>query len=226
MILKCWSVPDLNPLYLKKKQPPLKDLEKSLSEKILLVTGGNSQLGQAIVRKALAQEAQVFFTYFQHEEEARPLLDLGAEGFRINLADMREIDQLVKSLKEKISCLDILIHNAACVRDHSLQNISEEDWDQVLTVNLKAPYYLTKKAMPLLFKSESAKIFMIISRLAVTGGFGVSNYAAAKGGLIGLTKSLAAELGKKKIAVNAINPGFMRSRMTEHLPEEVIRKNL
>ncbi|HXV28176.1 MAG TPA: SDR family oxidoreductase, partial [bacterium] len=118
-----------------------------------------------------------------------------------------------------------VIHNAACVRDHTVQNLSDEDWDKVLTVNLKAPYYLTKKILPLLFKRRMSKIFMLISRMAVSGGFGASNYAAAKAGLIGLTKSLAAELARKNILVNAVNPGFMLSAMTEALPEEVRKRN-
>ena len=201
-------------------------MEKILSGKTILITGGTGRLGSAFVRKALAQGARVLFTYHQNEEDASSLLKEGAEGFRLDLSDMRAIDEAAKTLKEKIPGLDALIHNAALVRDHTLQNMTEEDWDLVLTVDLKAPYYLTKKILALLFKKIPSKIIFLTSRLAVTGGVGVANYAAAKAGLIGLAKSLAQELGKKKVLVNAVNPGFMKSRMTEHIPEEVVQKNL
>ncbi len=198
-------------------------MNASLSGKTILITGGSSQLGQAIVRKARAEGARVLLTYFQHPEEVEPLKQLGAEAFELNLADMRAIDVFAKMIKEKAPQLDVVIHNAALVRDHTIQNMSEEDWDLVMTVDLKAPYYLTKKLLPVLFKRPISKIFMIISRAAILGGFGISNYAAAKAGLVALAKSLAAELGKKNILVNAVNPGFMKSRMTESLPEEVLQ---
>jgi NAD(P)-dependent dehydrogenase (short-subunit alcohol dehydrogenase family) len=127
-------------------------LEKTLSDKIILITGGTSRLGSAFVGRALAQGARVFFTFNKSVSQAGALMGEGAEGFPLDLADMRAIDQFVKMLKEKIPALDVLIHNAALVMDHTIQNLSEEEWDLVLTVNLKAPYYLTKKLLPLLFK--------------------------------------------------------------------------
>jgi 3-oxoacyl-[acyl-carrier protein] reductase len=212
-------------------QPP--DLEKRLSGKKILITGGSSRLGMAFIRKALAEGAQVYFTYHRHGEDVQPLVEQGAEGFALDLTDMRAIEQFAKQLKEKISGLDVVIHNAAAVRDHTIQNMTEDDWDHVLTVDLKAPYFLTKQLLPLLLRKnteaaagKARKIFMITSRVALQGGFGVSNYAAAKAGLIGLVKSLAQELGKRKILVNAVNPGFMPSRMTATLPEAVIARNL
>jgi len=200
-------------------------LEKSLSGKNILITGGSSRLGQAFIQKALVQGAKLFTTYHEHEKDVASLLEQGVHALRLDLSDMRAIDAFAKTMKEKIDGLDVLIHNAALVRDKTIQNLSDEDWDQVLTVNLKAPYYLTKKLLPLLFKRPLSKVFMIISRMAISGGYGAANYAAAKAGLIGLTKSLAAELGRKNILVNAVNPGFMLSRMTESLPEEILGKN-
>lgn len=198
-----------------------------------MITGGSSRLGQAFICKALAEGAAVYFTYHRHAEDVQPLMAQGAEGFELDLADMRAIEAFVKQLKEKISELDVLIHNAAAVRDHTIQNMTEEDWDHVLTVDLKAPYFLTKQLFSMLMRKKSEvatgkarKVFMITSRVALQGGFGVSNYAAAKAGLIALAKSLAQELGKRKILVNAVNPGFMLSRMTETMPEAVIARNL
>ena len=197
-----------------------------LANKKILITGGTSELGRHFVQKAVCSGARVYFTSFQDQETFRSLEALGATGFILDLADMRAIDDFAKMFKEKERALDIVIHNAAAVRDHTIQNLSEEEWDHVMTVDLKAPYYLTKKLLSALFKSEGAKIFMITSRAAVVGGFGISNYAAAKAGIIGLMKSLAQELGKKNILVNAVNPGFMKSKMTQALPPEVIRRNL
>ena len=194
----------------------------ALQGKTILITGGTSRLGSAFVTKALAEGARVFFTYFQHEEDAKALTRQGAEGFLLDLSGTSAIDEFAKAFKEKAEELHILIHNAATVRDHTIQNMTEEEWDEVLSVNLKAPYYLTKKLLPLLFRVKS-KVFMITSRAAQVGSFGSSNYAASKAGLAALAKSLAQELGKKEILVNAVNPGFMQSRMTERLPESVLQ---
>jgi len=202
-------------------------LEKTLSGKNILITGGSSRLGQSFVEKALGQGARVFFTYHKNSLSAQTLSQKGAEGFQLDLADMRAIENFAKEIKAKIKNLHVLIHNAAAIRDHTIQNLTEEEWDHVMTVDLKAPYYLTKKLLSLLFAGadKSRKIFMITSRVAIGGGIGVSNYAAAKAGLIALAKSLAQELGKKNILVNAVNPGFMESAMTVDLPEEVKQKN-
>lgn len=200
----------------------------NLKNKTILITGGTSALGEAFARRALEAGARVFFTYFQKESKAEELREKGAAGFKLDLSQTAAMDTFAKAFKAEAGSLDILIHNAAAVRDHTLQNLTEEEWDHVMAVDLKAPYYLTKKLLPMLFKEAESpkKIFMITSRAAVTGGFGISNYAAAKAGLIGLTKSLAQEIGRKQILVNAVNPGFMKSDMTRNLPEEVFTKNL
>ncbi len=211
-------------------------MEKILSGKTLLITGGTSRLGKTFCRKALAQGARVFLTWQRNQAEACELERLGAETFQADFSSTFSMNGLVAALKSKTKTLDILIHNAAAVRDRTLHNLTEEDWDTVMAVNLKAPYYLTKELMGLLFraaKSSSredgkrgcAKIFMITSRLGVSGGYGVANYAAAKAGLIALAKSLAQELGRKNILVNAVNPGFMESAMTRDLPEMVFEQN-
>lgn len=200
---------------------------KALENKKILITGGTSRLGECFVRRAVSDGARVFFSFHQSSLLAEELIKLGAKGYQLDLASTPAIDAFSKILKTDAGNLDAVIHNAAAVRDHTLQNLTEEDWDYVINVNLKAPYYLTKKILPLIFKGEhEKKIFLITSRAGVQGGFGISNYAAAKAGLIGLTKSMAQELGKKNILVNAVNPGFMKSRMTEALPETVLETHL
>ncbi len=207
------------------------------SQKKILITGGTSTLGQAFVRKALQDGCEVYFTYYQNRDAASRLKEAGAWGFPLNLLDSEAIRDFPKLLASKTSTLDILIHNAALVRDRTIERLSEADWDEVMAVNLKAPFCLTRQLLSFLEKKKSSKIsenrtpswskiFMMTSRAAWKGGIGISNYAASKAGMIGLMKSLAQELGGKGILVNAVNPGFMKSQMTADLPPEVLERHL
>jgi len=201
-------------------------MDKILSGINILITGGTSTLGSAFVRKALEAGGGVHFTYFQNENLAEELSRLGAKGFQLNLTDSSAIENFQKDFRSQVKTLHVLIHNAALTSDATIQNMSEEAWDQVLTANLKAPYLLTKKLLSLLFKTEPSKIFFIISRAGLQGIFGAANYSASKAGLVALAKSLAQELGRKQVLVNCVNPGLMKSRMTASLPAAVIEKNL
>jgi NAD(P)-dependent dehydrogenase (short-subunit alcohol dehydrogenase family) len=236
-------------------------MEIQLSGKRILITGGTGALGRAFVARALEEGACVFFTYHKNQKEAEELIKQGAKGFPVDLSKRSEIDVLQKEIGGATRGLDSLIHNAAIVRDHTIQNLTEADWDEVISINLSAVYYLTKQFLPflaahavianlpvqrtgvvkqsqgegLLYSAVSGrrprndiqpKILTVISRVGLRGGFGQANYAAAKGGLIALTKSLALELGEKHILVNGINPGFMRSQLNEAMPEEVINRNI
>lgn len=201
-------------------------MEPLLKDKTLLITGGSSRLGQAVVRKARQQGARVFFTYFHASEIARDLEQTGAKGFVLDLADIKAIDAFTASLTEKTERLDILIHNAAANANALIEKMSEGQWEDVMRVNLKAPFYLTQQLLPLLLRETPSKVFTIVSRVGLSGLAGAANYAASKGGLIAMTKTLAKELGRKKILVNAVNPGFMKSAMTETLPEHVFQRNI
>jgi 3-oxoacyl-[acyl-carrier protein] reductase len=201
-------------------------LELSLKEKTILITGGTSQLGRAFVRKAVQRGARVFFTYFKNTEIAQELEGTGAQGFSLDLADVNAMDAFAATLKERTESLDVLIHNAAMTADAFIEKMSESDWNNVMRVNLKAPFYLTQKLLPLLLRKTPSKVFTLVSRAGLSGLAGAANYAASKGGLIAMTKTLAKELGRKKILVNAVNPGFMRSPMTANVPPEILRRNL
>lgn len=183
-------------------------------------------MGSALVRKFVLAGAAVFFTYHQNEARARELETLGARGFRLDLRNLAAADVFQKELRSELKVLHGLIHNAAVTCDALIQNLEEAAWDEVLTVNLKAPYFLTKKILFPLFKAKPGKVFFIISRAALSGIYGAANYAAAKAGLVGMAKSLAQELGKKNVLVNCVNPGFMKSQMTESLPQAVVERNL
>ena len=198
----------------------------SLNSKKVLVTGGTSALGFAFVKKAQQLGAQIFFTYHADEARANELRQLGAKGFCVDLSKSSDILALKTNLRSEIDFLDGLIHNAAITQDRTIQNLTEPEWDRVLNVNLKSVYLLTKEMLGFLFKSDQAKILTIISQVGLHGSFGQPNYSAAKGGLIALTKSLARELGSRKILVNALNPGFMKSKMTAQLSPDIIERNL
>ena len=201
-------------------------MEFLLKNKTLLITGGTSSLGQAFVRKAAAQGARVFFTYFKSSKIANELEQCGAEGFALDLADMRAVNTFVSEFQEKAKELDVLIHNAATFANSLIEQMTEKQWDDVLKVNLKAPFYLTQKFLPLLLQRKPSKVFMMVSRTGLTGLAGAANYAASKGGLIAMTKTLAKELGRKRILVNGVNPGFMLSTMTGSLSEKTFHRNL
>lgn len=197
-----------------------------LAGKKILITGGTSELGAAFVRQAVGQGAETFFTWFRSEEKAKELVSAGAKDFQLDLADMRSADRFLDVFKTTVEELDVLIHNAALTADALIEKMPEADWDRVITANLKAPFYLTQKLLPFLMRKSPSKILMVVSQAGLHGLAGAANYAASKGGLIAMMKSMAKELGRRKILVNALNPGFMRSRMTADVPEAVTQKAL
>ncbi len=200
------------------------EVQIDLAGKTILVTGGTSTLGFTIVNRALQEKASVFFTYFQNESKAQELVSAGAKAIKTDLRKLEDVDRLKEVLKKNAASLDGLVNNAGTVRDHTIGNLTGEEFDEVLDVNLTAVFRITKRLIPLLYKSSSAKIINIASRVGMRGGFGESNYAAAKAGVVAFTKSLASEVGRKGICVNAVAPGFMMSRMTANLPEIVYEK--
>jgi len=203
-------------------------LEKTLLSKKIFITGGTSCLGQAFVRYAVLNGADVFFSYFSDQTTAEQLCREGAhKAYHLDLKKTSEFESLSQVLQRDAGYLDGLIHNGAAVRDAALTTMTEEDWDEVMTVDLKAPFFLTQSLLPLLKnhneapERKPAKVLFLTSRAAFRGVYGAANYAAAKAGLIGLVKSLAAELGPLPVLVNAVNPGFMISAMTQNLSQTV-----
>ncbi len=198
----------------------------SLTGKTILITGGTSVLGAAFIKKAVQAGAKIFFTFYSNESFAEEIKRSGASGFHVDLQSRAEINALFDQIKSQTETLDGLIHNAAITKDRLIQNIEETEWQSVLDVNLNSVYWLTKKMLHLFLKAERSKILNIVSAVGLRGGFGQASYAASKGGLIALTKSLAKELGSRKILVNALNPGFMESKMTRELPADIVERNM
>ncbi|MBU1862445.1 MAG: SDR family NAD(P)-dependent oxidoreductase [Candidatus Omnitrophica bacterium] len=200
-------------------------MQIDFKNKIILVTGGSGTLGSCLVEEALSEGAEVFFTYACNEKQARVLEKKGAHPYRVDFLSREGIKKFIEELKTQIKHLDVLVNNAVAVSDRTVINLTIDEWDRVLGVGLHGIFYLTKQLLPFLFKSAQGKIINIVSQVGLHGGFGQANYAAAKGGLIAFTKSLAKELGRKNILVNAVNPGFMISDITREIPERVFKEN-
>lgn len=205
----------------------MQPLTLSLHGKVAWVTGGSRGIGRAIVLRLAAQGADVAFTYRQNIEAARQVVEsVEAMGRRIlplqaDVADRRQVDRTINEILNTFGGLHILVNNAGITRDGLLVRMSDDKWDEVLRVNLTGAFYCARAAARPMMKNRWGRIINITSVVALTGNPGQANYTAAKAGLIGLTKTLARELGSRGITVNAIAPGFVRTDMTEALPDEL-----
>jgi 3-oxoacyl-[acyl-carrier protein] reductase len=198
-----------------------------LTGKTALVTGASRGIGKGIAHALAKAGANIAFTFMSSIEKAKAfeeeLIQMGvkAKGYQRNAADFAEADLLVDEVLKDFGSLDILVNNAGITRDGLLMRMTEQQWDEVLDTNLKSAFALTKSAMRPMMKARNGSIINITSVVGVTGNAGQANYAASKAGMIGLTKSVAQELGSRNIRCNAIAPGFIETEMTEALSEEV-----
>ena len=198
-----------------------------LNEKVALVTGAARGLGRAIALELAAAGAKVIVNYAGSEAKAaevvEQILAAGGEAFAVQADVSRadDVERLVKTALEEFGRIDILVNNAGIARDNLLLRLKEADWDAVLNTNLKGVYLCTKAVSKGMLKQRSGVIINISSVVGVSGNAGQANYAAAKAGVIGFTKSMAKELAPRGIRVNAVAPGYIATDMTEILPEEV-----
>ncbi|MBO8176496.1 MAG: 3-oxoacyl-[acyl-carrier-protein] reductase [Bacillus sp. (in: Bacteria)] len=203
-----------------------------LEGKIALVTGASRGIGREIALEFARQGANVVVNYAGSEQKALEVVEeikqLGREAFafRCNVADAEQVQQMVKETIERFGRLDILVNNAGITRDNLLMRMKEEDWDDVLNINLKGVFLCTKAVTRQMMKQRSGRIINISSIVGVSGNAGQANYVAAKAGVIGLTKTSAKELAPRGITVNAIAPGFITTDMTNQLSEEVSQEML
>lgn len=201
-----------------------------LEGKVALITGASRGIGKGIAEKFVAEGATVAFTYRSSEEKARALeAELTAnggtaKGFKSDAGDFEQAAKLVEDVVKEFGTVDIVINNAGITRDNLLMRMSEEHWDEIMDVNLKSVFNLTKAVMRTMLKARSGSIINMSSVVGVKGNAGQSNYAASKAGIIGFTKSVAAELGSRNIRCNAVAPGFIETEMTAALGEEVIQQ--
>lgn len=195
-----------------------------LQDKIAIVTGGSRGIGEAIARKLSENGAQVAFTYLSSEEKAKSLEDhLSANGkakaYKSNAASFADCEALVNDVLTDFGRIDILVNNAGISKDNLLLRMSEEQWNDVIHTNLGSVYNMTKHVIRPMMKARTGSIINMSSIIGMKGNAGQSSYAASKAGIIGFTKSIAAELGSRNIRCNAIAPGFIETDMTHYLKE-------
>ena len=199
----------------------------NLNNKKILITGSSRGIGAEIAKKLAALGAEVIINYAQSQARAEKVKDeIEAAGGTAHLvqADVSDFEQaadLVKISYKKMGGLDVLINNAGITRDKLILRMKEEDWDQVLDINLKGVFNCTKNAVRYLLKAENGKLINISSVVGVNGNAGQANYSAAKAGIIGFTKTMAKELASKGVCSNAIAPGFIDTEMTDELNEKI-----
>jgi 3-oxoacyl-[acyl-carrier protein] reductase len=193
-----------------------------LSGKRALVTGASGGLGGAIAKALHAQGATVGLSGTRRAALDALATELGerCQAFPCDLADGEAVAKLVPDVEAAIGEIDILINNAGLTRDNLFVRLSDEDWDKVIAVNLTAAFKLSRAALRGMMRRRSGRIISITSVVAVVGNPGQGNYSASKAGLIGMTKSLAAEVASRGITVNCIAPGFVLTAMTDALNEK------
>lgn len=197
-------------------------------KRVVYITGGSRGIGRATAYKLAGPETAVIINHFDADETAAEetltgLAERGAESESqyYNVADRSAVEENLKAVVDKYSRLDVLVNNAGITRDSLLVRMNEEDWDLVLSVNLKAVFTCSQIAAKVMMKQRSGRIVNVSSVAGVIGNTGQANYSASKAGVIGLTKTLARELAPRGVTVNAVAPGFIETDMTAVLPEKV-----
>lgn len=192
------------------------------NNKTALVTGASKGIGKAICI-ALAKEGyDIVFNYVGNDELAKKAceeikkLNSKAVFAKVDVSSMKEVQEFMKVIKDNFDGLDVVVNNAGITKDRTLKNMTQEEWHKVIDVNLTGVFNVTKCTLPLI--KEGGRIINISSIVGLGGNFGQTNYAASKAGVIGFSKSLAKELAKRKITVNCIAPGFIKTELTSKIP--------
>lgn len=198
-----------------------------LTGKVALVTGGSRGIGREIALTLANHGATVIINYCGSEEKAEETLDIilknGGKGsiYQGNVKEPKVVKEMFSMVLNEYKRIDILVNNAGITRDNLIIKMSEEEWDEVIDINLKGVFLCLQQAAIHMVKQRSGSIINISSISGITGNPGQINYSAAKAGVIGMTKTLAKEIGKRGIRVNAIAPGYINTDMTASLIEEL-----
>jgi len=196
-------------------------------DKIVLITGGSRGIGRAIALEFAKNEAKVLINYRGNKESAEKtkeeVIKLGGSAYlyQADVSKEEDVENMFKDILTKFDKLDILVNNAGITRDSLLLRMKLEDWEDVIAVNLRSIFLCTRAAAKIMIKQRKGRIINISSIVGEIGNIGQANYASAKAGIIGFTKSVARELAGKGITVNAIAPGFIETEMTEKIPQEL-----
>ncbi|MGQ9465055.1 MAG: 3-oxoacyl-[acyl-carrier-protein] reductase [bacterium] len=194
-----------------------------LDKKIALITGGASGIGAAIAKKFIENGAAVIIVDVDQELGNATAKQLGEKAFfyYMNIADEQSVNDTINQILNTFAKIDILVNNAGITNDKLLIRMTKEDWERVININLTGTFLVTRAVVKNMMKQHYGRIVNIASVIGMMGNAGQANYAASKAGIIGFTKSCAKELASRYITVNAIAPGFIETKMTEKLPDEV-----
>lgn len=198
----------------------------SLNGKTALVTGASRGIGRAIALRLAEDGANVAVIYAGSADKAEAVvneitaLGVNAKAYRCNVADSAAVNETVKAVTNDLGKIDILVNNAGITRDMLAMRLSDEDWDAVIATNLTSVFTMTRACLRPMIKARYGRIINMSSVVAQMGNAGQANYAAAKAGIIGMSKSVAQEVASRGITVNCITPGFIETDMTKALPEE------
>ena len=198
---------------------------KLIENKVAIVTGGSRGIGEGIVLKLAESGAHIAFTYISSDEKAKALEEkiktygVNAKAYKSNAGIYEDCEAMVNDVVKEFGTVDICVNNAGISKDNLLLRMTPEQWDEVMTTNLKSVFNMTKQVIRPMMKSKKGSIINMSSIVGMRGNAGQSSYAASKAGIIGFTKSIAAELGSRNVRCNAIAPGFIETDMTHYLKE-------
>ncbi|MFB6469239.1 3-oxoacyl-[acyl-carrier-protein] reductase [Cytobacillus sp. Hz8] len=200
----------------------------SLKGKVVIVTGGSRGIGSTIAKEVAKRGATVVINYNTSlnlaEKVVEEIEESGGKAFayKANVALSNDAKNLIETTKNKFGRIDILINNAGITRDRTFRNLSEEEWNEVINVNLNSVYNTTSAVINTMLEQKYGRIINISSIIGQAGGFGQTNYSASKAGMIGFTKSLALETAKYGVTVNSICPGYIETEMTGQIPDKIL----
>lgn len=194
-----------------------------LESKVTFITGGASGIGAGIAKKFIQEGTRVIICDVDAETGTKTAQQIGGNihFYKMDISDEGEVKKTVETVINEFSRIDILINNAGITNDRLLLRMTKQDWESVIGINLTGTFLVTKTIMRYMIKQRYGRIVNIASVIGLIGNPGQANYAASKAGIIGFTKSCAKELAGRNITVNAIAPGFIETRMTENIPDEI-----
>ena len=202
-----------------------------LANQVAVITGGARGIGREIALLFANEGADIALFDVNEQALAQTVQEIQAlgrraEGLMVDVTNAKIVEEAISKVLDKLGKLDILVNNAGITQDGLLVRMDEAQWDRVLTINLKGTFLCTRAAGKIMLKARRGRIVSIASIIGIIGNAGQANYAASKAGIIGLTKSVARELGSRGVTCNAIAPGFIKTDMTEKLPDEVKQRLL
>jgi len=196
--------------------------------RVVVVTGGSKGIGRAVALRFAKENARIVLVHYDRDDSAatdtvKSLSEQGvvAESHRMDVSSRQDVDALFQQILSTLGRVDVLVNNAGITKDALLMRMSEEDWDTVMRVNLKSVFNCTQAVIRSMIKERAGKIVNIASVVGQIGNAGQANYSASKAGIMAFTKTVAREVALRGVAVNAVAPGFIRTEMTDSLPEKV-----